>query len=283
MPIDYSKFDSIDDSDEDMPGPVTSSGPNIAAGQDLHRLLQDALRQAADKDCNSEDPQIGGRSANVRSAGNIYRNLGAGDPYDDFDYEPDDLYDEGGMGNMYDEDNLDESLGRSQPLDYSEYRVEAWKMLCLRLTTSSTPAAVVPSCLLYEAEAHLVTQRFKQALIAALAVQMATAGQAPSQSQSQSSRGGSAATPSLLYGDWSASTMVIEMVCNYQLGDRDRAISLRSQLQQMDQSLLSGHLAKQFKSTSEVLDLVPQFLTMLQAAEQKELAAAREGARNAGW
>jgi len=115
-----------------------------------------------------------------------------------------------------------------------------------------------------------VTSRYRQALVAALAVQIATADEHDSSGK-------------WAFGEWTAPTMVIEMVCNYQLGDRDRAVELRNHLQPMDRGALSQHLAKRFEGTSEVLELVPQFLNFLQSAEQQELADARDGASASGW
>merc|ERR1712129_553665 len=59
-----------------------------------------------------------------------------------------------------------------------------------------------------------------------------------------------------------------EMVCSYQLGDRDHAVQLRETLKSMDRSSMSEHLAKRFDGTCEVLELVPAFLNLLKACER---------------
>jgi len=66
--------------------------------------------------------------------------------------------------------------------------------------------------------------------------------------------------------------MVIEMVAAYQLGDRDHAVAARNRLKEMNRDSLSQHLHKRFEGTSEILDVVPQFLNYLKNAEQEKEA-----------
>lgn len=291
MPIDYSKFDNIEDSDEEPAVPAGRGGAGDRGSKDLELLLQHALKQAQEREAAAgaapdlyEAAGVGrGRRGGVppppppavpgggRAAGRGVRGRRGGgaaeNPGYDFFDDPFDAYDD-----PYDPygHELDDGLGASRSLDYAELRTEAWRLLCSRLVASASPAAAAPSSLLFEAEVHMISSRYRQAIVAALALQLAVATERP-------------AAGAGAYGDWTASTLVIEMVCNYQLGDRNRAVELRSQLQLMDRSNLSGHLVKRFEGTSEVLELVPQFLSLLQAQEQQELVDAREGAKAAGW
>merc|ERR1712118_262338 len=67
--------------------------------------------------------------------------------------------------------------------------------------------------------------------------------------------------------EWAAPALVIEMVAAYQLGDREHALATRDVLKEMRRDSLSEHLKKRFEGTSEILELVPQFLSLLKAAD----------------
>mmetsp|Transcript_21797 Transcript_21797/g.58252 ORF Transcript_21797/g.58252 Transcript_21797/m.58252 type:complete len:286 (+) Transcript_21797:99-956(+) len=284
MPIDYSKFDGIgdDDDEDDRRGGGYRGGGGGGGGADFEQLLQQCLQQAAEKE-GKEPPDL------LAAAG-----LGGGPPPPPPISPPPpppppcgafgDLMglgaldplgagygDEGGL------DGLDSGLGASRCLDVEAIRAEAWRIFVRRLVSqcAAASAASVPRGLLLEAEVHILAGRYRQALVAAYAVQLATADATAGPSDARSAAAGAADRP---YGEWTAPTLAIEMICSYQLGDRDRAVELRTRLQSMDRSMLSEHLAKRFAGTSEVLELVPQFLEFLQAADQEQKD--QEGAGN---
>lgn len=134
--------------------------------------------------------------------------------------------------------------------DRSNLQQEARRLLLQRLVIRPG-AAGVARALLLEAELHLLASRYRQALVTTLALQLATEGDYAE--------------------DYQAPAVALEMVSTYQLGDRDRAVQLRDQLRSMDRSMLSRHLQGRYEGTSEVLELVPQFLDLLKAAEQEDL------------
>ena len=74
--------------------------------------------------------------------------------------------------------------------------------------------------------------------------------------------------------------MLLILVSSYQLGDREHAVVTRDQLAGMRRDFLSTHLQKRFYGTSEILELVPQFLSLLQNAEENGRPAVEdEGSR----
>merc|ERR1712232_1041554 len=93
----------------------------------------------------------------------------------------------------------------------------------------------LPRALLLEAELHLIASRYRQALVAAIALQLATtpAG-GPGGGSSWSFRDRYNATESrgdeLPTNTFTAAAAVVEMVSCYQLGDRGRALELRDTL-----------------------------------------------------
>mmetsp|Transcript_62438 Transcript_62438/g.173028 ORF Transcript_62438/g.173028 Transcript_62438/m.173028 type:complete len:236 (-) Transcript_62438:60-767(-) len=224
MPIDYSKFDGIGD-DEEEEEERRAGGPGRGGG-DLTQLLQ-ALQQLGEER-GAGPPEV--------SALDPLPPTPLADPLDDYD-----------------------SAGSSRPLDIEGLRAEAWQLLVSRLVLRPG-AATVQRRLLLEAELHLVASRYQEALVAALALQMA-------------GDGGGAGSAGLPGGPWAVPAAVVEMVGSYQLGDRDRAVVLRNSLRKADRSMLSEHLQKRFEGTSEVLELVPEFLNLLKAAERDERAS----------
>jgi len=255
MPIDYSKFDNIGSDDEEEDD-RRGGGGGAGAGVDFQQLLQQ-LQKAESKERGAVDP---GQLPEMYAAAGLggaagSRGRGPAPPpppamAGGLGLDPLDPYDDG-------YDGLDDGLGASRALDYQALRAEAWQVLCSRLVTLPGPAHAVPRGLLLEAEVHLLASRYRQALISALAVQLAT-------------EGSSGSTPESPYGEWTASTFAIEMVCSYQLGDRDRAVQHRETLKGLDRSSMSEHLTKRFDGTCEVLELVPAFLNLLKAQEQRE-------------
>jgi len=258
MPIDYSKFEHIDDSDGE-----DDRARSATRGADFERLFQECLRQEA-AEAAAGRSLAGGKFAEVGRGGLFAPppppppppcDLGMMDPMDPLD----------GYGYGYDDyAGLDDEFGASTALDMEALRIEAWRLLVNRLVTTPGTAAAMPRQLLLEAEVHMMASRYRPALVTALAIQLATAPEAPTAAAASAAAGASDQP----YGEWTAPTMAVEMICSYQLGDRDRAVGLRDQLQNMDHSMFSAHLSKRFKGTSEVLDLVPQFMNLLKAAEQ---------------
>mmetsp|Transcript_72806 Transcript_72806/g.168759 ORF Transcript_72806/g.168759 Transcript_72806/m.168759 type:complete len:228 (-) Transcript_72806:97-780(-) len=161
-------------------------------------------------------------------------------------------------------DEFDPS-GSSRPLDMEGLRAEAWHLLVSHLVVRPDSTSV-PRTLLLEAELNLLASQYRPALVAALALQMA--GDA-----------GDAGGHGIPGGQWAVPSGVVEMVACYQLGDRGRAVMLRDNLLKADRSLASKHLIKRFEGTSEVLELVPEFLNLLKSVEHNGGASDR-AARN---
>uniref|UniRef100_A0A7S0ZTN5 Uncharacterized protein n=1 Tax=Noctiluca scintillans TaxID=2966 RepID=A0A7S0ZTN5_NOCSC len=210
MPIDYSKFDNIEDSDDEPPPP---------GGKD-HGLdfLQQYLKGA----------EGSGRSDDA--------SLLDHNPYPDLD-------DDFGGG----AERLENCL------DASPFRDEAWTLLLARLVVNPR-AAELPRLLLLEAELQISASRYRDALIAAIAVSLVVG-------EEDVGNWACGKMPE----EWAAPVLVIEMVAAYQLGAREHAVELRDQLKTMNRESLSKHLQKRFDGTSEILELVPQFLSMLQS------------------
>eukprot|EP00747_Dinoflagellata_sp_TGD_P169127 gnl/TRDRNA2_/TRDRNA2_197266_c0_seq1.p1 gnl/TRDRNA2_/TRDRNA2_197266_c0~~gnl/TRDRNA2_/TRDRNA2_197266_c0_seq1.p1 ORF type:complete len:222 (+),score=64.46 gnl/TRDRNA2_/TRDRNA2_197266_c0_seq1:83-748(+) len=217
MPIDYSKFDSIVDSDEEED---TTKDRRLAENAEaLHKCLR----------------ELGGAKASQAS---------------DASFAPcpppaeDDLLDP-----WCDQEATDAFASR--PLDLEVLQQEAWLLLVGRLVTRPGSAAGIARDLLLEAELHLMSSRYREALTAAFALSM-TAASPPEA--------------------WAAPALVVEMVASYQLGDRDRAVGVGDRLKAMDRSTLSQHLQVRYKGTVDVLELVPQFLSLLKSKESEKAA-----------
>lgn len=244
MPIDYSKFDNIGSDDEDD---VRDPKDNLA------EVMQQCLRQLGERSTNSGEKGPSGASFGDSlfpySDPGYALDPGAPDPFaDDIDY---------GLG---------EGGGSSRALDLVALRDEAFKLLLNRLICRPD-AANVARTLLLESELDLLACRYNQALVGALALKLATTrGSCYAASKSVTQR----VNLSLVSGvaeEWAVPAMVIEMVASYQLGDREHAVDVRDQLRDMPKDSLSQHLQKRFDGTSEILELVPQFLSLLKAQE----------------
>lgn len=252
MPIDYSKFDRIncDEDEEDR-----EAGRNDRGGSDdFAQLLQQCLQNLGDQhgDGPGAEPPWAESPALMPSSD-------------------------------------DEEFSRS--LDWATLRGEAWRLLCTRLVVHPSGVLGAKRAMLLEAEFHVLAGRYRQALVAALALQLATSSSgAPGGPQTMQL--GGRAVPELPGGDWALPASVIEMVSCYQLGDRGRALELREVLHERLQSKsqtsgivssgpseasacsLSQHLQRRFEGTSEVLELVPELMNLLRAAEAEAPAGA---------
>lgn len=248
MPIDYSKFDKIDCDDEEDDRKTSDAG--------FRDILQQCMQQLDEKRAAEEGVLSGLRPGELPSP------FGSGIPPDDLDIgaHPGEFPGDFGAG-----------LGSgSKPLELEKLRSEAWELLLTRLV-ARPGAADIPRALLLDGELHLLGGRFRQALLAALALSFA-AGSDGCPSHSSAGGGGAAGLHSAkgLCKEWMAPAMVIEMVAAYQLGDRDHAAAVRDRLKEIPHDSLSQHLQKRFEGTSEILELVPQFLNYLKAAEQEK-------------
>lgn len=244
MPIDYSKFDNIGSDDEDD---VKEPKDNFA------EVMQQCLRQlgersAANGEKLSSGPDYGDGFFPCADPG-FALDPGAPDPFaDDLDF---------GFG---------EGGGSSRALDFTALRDEALKLLLKRLICRPD-AANMARTLLLESELDLLGCRYHQALVGAVALKLATTrGSSFSASKSTTQRI-SLSPVSGVAEEWAVPAMVIEMVATYQLGDREHAVVVRDQLKAMPMESLSQHLQKRFDGTSEILELVPQFLSLLKAAD----------------
>jgi len=237
-PIDYSRFDKIgSDDEEDAP----------AGGADRARLneaLQQCLQQIG-KQNGTERGEPAAASLPSMSRGRAL--LGGDEAADPFGRSL-------GVGGAPGPDLF--AAGASRGLELAALRKEAWRLLVSRLVVRPG-AAGATRALLLEAELHLVACRYRQALVASLALGLATSREQPG-----------AGPPE----EWAVPAMVVEMVAAYQLGDREHAIATRDRLKALDGPCptLSQHLRKRFEGTSEILDLVPHFLNMLQASSSAE-------------
>lgn len=139
MPIDYSKFDAIDDSDEENQ-PASSS--SVA---DILRTLEGMQRSNPD----------------AKQSGPLRSPRGFGDSWDD------DLHDwDMGMRSPPSPEDDD-----SYSLDFEALNADALQLLGARLA-SSTNVSGIGRSLLLEAELQLVASRYREALIASLAAQL---------------------------------------------------------------------------------------------------------------
>lgn len=236
MPIDYSKFDHIGSDDED----------NVKAPRNnFEEIMQECRRRLGD--------QPGG----------------AGCPDPGYALDPGDLC----APDPFAEDPMrygfDGGESGERPLDFESLRKEASQRFLTRLI-SQPGAAGTARALLLEAELDLLACRYHEALVGALAIKLATcqgsAAPTPSGGPRQLARLGGAPSPP---EEWATPALVIEMVAAYQLGDRDHAVAVRDRLEEMGKDSLSAHLKKRFEGTSEILELVPQFLSLLKATDDQ--------------
>jgi hypothetical protein len=75
-----------------------------------------------------------------------------------------------------------------------------------------------------------------------------------------------------LAGETLGAATMIEMICVYQMGDRNRAVEIMNTVESNPppKSQISPFLMKKFSSTCEVLTFMPQLLSMLAAADNKQ-------------
>lgn len=267
MPIDYSKFDKIDCDDEEDDRKARNDG--------FTEILQQCMHQLGEKQA-AEDSAFAGLRP-----GALPPPVSSSIPPDDFDIGAPPLDFPGDFGSSAD-------LGRgSQGLEFDKLRSEAWQLLLSRLVVRPG-AANISRVLLLEAELHVLAGRYRQALLAALALSLAT-GSDDTQANAKAASG-VATVSGVAIGlhsagsppeEWVAPALVIEMVAAYQLGDRDHAVAVRDRLKEMSRDSLSQHLRKRFEGTSEILDLVPQFLNYLKAAEQEDTSPTRDAPKEA--
>jgi len=252
MPIDYSKFDKIDCDDEEDDRQARRDG--------FTEVLQKCMQQLGDKQAADDSALAGLR------LGEFPAPLESSLAPDDFDIgaPPGDFPGDLGKG--------------SKGLDLGKLLSEARQLLLFRLV-ARPGASDIPRALLLEAELHVLAGRYRKALLAALALKLVTGGDGSQPDAGAAS--GNATVAGVAVGvpnagsppeEWAAPAMVIEMVAAYQLGDRDHAVAARNRLKEMNRDSLSQHLHKRFEGTSEILDVVPQFLNYLKNAEQEKEA-----------
>lgn len=249
MPIDYSRFDNIG-SDDDDPPPIRQGGRSDGGG-DIAQLLR-ALQHAGPPGGSGGSQRPSSAQGCASGESDIWRQLGRRGENEGLDFDP---YDGFGLGG-----DTGADISR-QGLKMDALRKEAWQHLLSRMVTMAECAGIA-SGLVLEAELHLIANRFRRALIAALALEL-LAEDATVPGFGFDGDGGVGA-----FSNYAVSSRVVQMVASYQLGDRDRAEELRNTLAQSDRSSLSAHLVQRYTGTSEVLDLVPQFLNLMKAAEQ---------------
>ncbi|CAK9005927.1 unnamed protein product [Durusdinium trenchii] len=219
MPIDYSKFDDIED-DLD--------------GDEWRQMLEELTREVA---CD--------RMSSPRFGDEMGMDLG-------FD-----------LG--YDMEMDDPGLEESERLDFTDLHDKAWQLLLRRCTTSPFAAKTLPRRLLLEAELRLRGRQHHEALLCALALRFSVGVEEEVPELPETAPSTDVDQEELPAECWLVPAAVVEMVCAYQLGDREHAVRLRDALLPVDRSLLSKHLSKRFDGTAEVLDFVPQFLSLLNA------------------
>lgn len=247
MPIDYSKFDKIDCDDEEDDRQSRRDG--------FTEVLQKCMQQLGDKQASEDSAFAGLRPGELPPL-----------PLDDFDI--------GAPLGDYPSD-----LGKgSKGLEFEKLLCEARQLLLCRLV-AQPGASDISRALLLEGELHVLAGRYRKALLAALALTLATGGDGSQPDAGAAT--GNATVAGVAVGapragsppeEWAAPAMVIEMVASYQLGDRDHAVAIRNRLKEMNRNSLSQHLQKRFDGTSEILDVVPQFLNYLKSAEQEKEA-----------
>jgi len=245
MPIDYAKFDHIGSDDEE---------DGKGSKDNFQDIMQQCLRGLA-KPSGADCPDPGYDPGYGFDPGEF----GAPDPFDDdpmsFDFDGSDA---GGFGGGF---------GSSRPLDLAALHDEAFQLLLTRLVCQPG-ASSIARALLLDAELDLLACGYQKALVGALALKLATSQSSSSTLTSQGPRqlcriGGVAEQSE----QWLAPALVIEMVAAYQLGDREHAVATRDRLTEMPRDSLSMHLQKRFEGTSEILELVPQFLSLLQKGD----------------
>eukprot|EP00438_Fugacium_kawagutii_P005518 Skav227062 [mRNA] locus=scaffold72:970375:972736:- [translate_table: standard] len=147
---------------------------------------------------------------------------------------------------------------------------QALQLLMRRCITSPFAAKTLPRRLLLdgEAELRLRSRQHREALLCSLALRCAVGSdedlpELPEDAPSTEEEPRRAEC-------WLVPAAVIEMVCAYQLGDRDHAVRLRNALMAVDRSILSEQLSLaqlgSNRSLRQVLDFVPQFLNLLNAS-----------------
>ncbi|CAE7259444.1 unnamed protein product [Symbiodinium natans] len=238
MPIDYSKFDGCGEEEDEG---------SLDQG-DWQQLLE--LLKAEAPEAHEADPR---RTRFFQDGLDFGDDLGYHLGYDLGVEEPD----------MEDE---------SVSLPFDVLHLEAWQLLRRRILSPKAAVLGADSLqrgLLMEAELLLQQRRHREAFLAAWALRFSAGDEAqvPSLPAELPQLDPAASVPPEC---WSASCAVVEMVCAYQLGDRNHAVALREALLQADRSLLSRHLQKRFEGTAEVLDFMPQFLSLLAADRGKK-------------
>eukprot|EP00927_Polykrikos_kofoidii_P076194 TRINITY_DN7299_c0_g1_i1.p1 TRINITY_DN7299_c0_g1~~TRINITY_DN7299_c0_g1_i1.p1 ORF type:complete len:303 (-),score=31.61 TRINITY_DN7299_c0_g1_i1:409-1221(-) len=259
MPIDYSRFDNIGSDDDDDPPPIRQGGRSDGGG-DIAQLLR-ALQQTGSSGGTGGSQRPSSAQGGASGESDIWRQLGRRGENEGLDFDP---YDGFGLGG-----DTGADVTRNE-LNMDALRKEAWQHLLSKMVTMPECASIA-SGLMLEAELHLIANRFRRALIAALALELL--GEEATVSGVGSDGAGLGVADPLdggvgAFSNYVVSSRVVQMVASYQLGDRDRAEELRETLAQSDRSLLSAHLVQRYTGTSEVLDLVPQFLNLMKAAEQ---------------
>lgn len=279
MPIDYSKFDNIGCSDDEDDGARAGGGAAGVGGEDWTELIRSLQQRAGEQGAPVAPPEP----------------LAASCPWDPSELNP--------MLHQDDEDDMLASLGADRggdcKLDFDELGAEARRRLIRMMLVPQGLRSV--RALMMHAELYLASLHYRESLVTALVLQLVLGGgtavavpRASSRhSASQGGWWGSAGTAAAaaaaasasaagLRDEWAAPITGIKMIACYQLGDRVQAVTLRTQLQDMDCTSCSQYLRGRIDGTSEVLDLVPQFLDLLQAANKAEGTGSGANAEEAG-
>jgi len=133
-------------------------------------------------------------------------------------------------------------------VDLEDFKSSVWQRIYQHYVCALGSSAVPGSALLTEAELHMLSYDYRQALICALA-----AGSVDESDGVQLRRA------------------MIQTICMYQLGDRSAACLLKEEIgEEYDEEMLSSYLAKRYRGTCEVLTFMPDLMGMLQGLAKSD-------------
>ena len=132
-------------------------------------------------------------------------------------------------------------------INIHDFKSSVWQRLFQHYVCALGSSEKPAKALLTEAELHMLSYDYRQALICALA-----AGSVDDSNDVQLRRA------------------MIQTICLYQLGDRTSACALKEEIgEAFDQELISVYLLKRYSGTCEVLSFMPDFLGLLRGMKKQ--------------
>jgi hypothetical protein len=160
----------------------------------------------------------------------------------------------------------DDEGDHGETVDLEQFLVSARRKLIFHRTCTLGPARAFS--LQLEAELSLANHDFESALVCALAADLLL-----QEERSRDNQSAGKFNINFFNDDENLAMQAVKMIAMYQLGDRDSAVDIMGSVEQRianSPESVSVYLRNKFQATCEVLNFMPQLLSMLKQADKRQ-------------